>query len=488
MLKILVMGLGPGELEMLPSKNLQLLKGNYHVFVRTAKHPVVKQLENLGVKFHSFDEFYQTHETFEEVYHSIVDTLIDSVQTTKETIVYAVPGHPMVAESSVKMLLVQAAGKNIPVEILPAPSCLEAVYAALQIDPCDGLIIADALKFDERILTSGQALLFTQVYSKMAASDLKLTLMDVFKDDHQVTVVKGAGIPAIQRIELIPLHELDRLGWIDHMTSVYVQPPEAEAESIASKYSFEDFLGIMDKLRSPTGCPWDRKQTHQSLKKFLLEETYEVLEAIDEENMHKLLEELGDLLLQVVFHAQLASEKGVFDVYDVIHEISSKLLRRHPHVFGSMYLKTSGEVELTWEKIKAEEKNNKSVLDGVLKVFPALSRAEKLQKKAARVGFDWPDITGPWEKVQEEIDELKKACQSRQNDKISEEMGDLLFALVNVCRFLNIDPEESLQKANNKFIKRFLYVEEQIKEKNLQWGELNLQNMDILWEEAKKKY
>lgn len=483
-MKIIIIGLGPGGMDHMSQKSMEIIDSGSKIYLRTIKHPAAEELKAKGYVFNTFDHLYEQAQTFEEVYSGIVGALIDTVKKYRETIVYGVPGNPLVAEKTVRMLLDKAKFENIPVEVIGASSGLEAIYTSLQIDPCEGLIVLDALDFDAKVLKNNLPILFTQVYNTFIASELKLTLMDYFNEEHRVKVIKHAGMND-ERIEEIYLYELDRLHWIDHLTSLYVPSREDKVEN--NDFSLSPLMEVMEKLRGPDGCPWDRKQNHASLKKYVLEETYEVLEAIDEGNMNKLREELGDLLLQVVFHSLIAAENNIFNINDVINEITEKLVRRHPHVFGDVNVDSAEEVQVNWEKIKKAEKEQNKVLSGVPKVFPALMRAEKLQKKAAAVGFDWPDITGAVEKVKEELEEFIEANKINNFEKMKEEMGDIFFALVNVCRFLEINPEEALQSTNAKFIRRFEYIEEQIKKKNLQWNELNLQYMDMLWDEAKNK-
>ncbi len=246
--------------------------------------------------------------------------------------------------------------------------------------------------------------------------------------------------------------------------------------------AIEKLITIMDKLLSEEGCPWDREQTHESLIRYLIEETYEVIETIEDQDMHKLREELGDLLLQVVFHAALAQREGYFDFGDVAATVSQKMIHRHPHVFGTVErLETSDEVMEVWEKFKKRE-GKKNLLEGIPRSLPALMRAEKIQEKASRVGFDWPSAEGAIEKVHEEINELGEA---RTDQEIEEEMGDLIFALVNVARFKNVEPEQALQRANDKFIRRFEYIEKKAGEAGRELQEMTLEEMDILWTEAK---
>ena len=252
---------------------------------------------------------------------------------------------------------------------------------------------------------------------------------------------------------------------------------------MGKRYTFEDLKEIMKELRQK--CPWDRKQTHESLKKYLLEEAYEVIDAIELKDWQALKEELGDLLLQPIFHARIAEEEGKFNIDDVVDHLCRKLIERHPHVFGEEKAQSAEEVLKNWEKRKSEKRS--SVLEGVPKAMPALMRAEKLQKKASKVGFDWSDISQVEEKVKEEWNEFWQALKEGDREKIEHEFGDLLFALVNLARFLKIDPEEALQKANERFIKRFSYIEQKVKESGKRWEDFTLEELDRLWEEAKKR-
>ncbi len=248
--------------------------------------------------------------------------------------------------------------------------------------------------------------------------------------------------------------------------------------------SFQKLIDIMETLRGKDGCPWDREQTHQSLKPFLLEETYEVLETIDEENFTGLKEELGDLLLQVVFHARLAEESGRFSIKDVLHEINAKLIRRHPHVFGQKKIRTADEQRSHWERMKKDE-GKSSVLDGVPRSIPALYRASRIQQKAASVGFDWEIIDQVWEKVDEEMGELKESLHEEDPYKITEEFGDLLFALVNLSRFIKVQPEDALRQAIDKFIDRFRKLEKVMDDRGVDMHDASLEELDAVWDSIK---
>jgi tetrapyrrole methylase family protein/MazG family protein len=248
---------------------------------------------------------------------------------------------------------------------------------------------------------------------------------------------------------------------------------------------FDRLVAIMARLRGPGGCPWDAQQTHQSLRQYMLEEVYEVLEAVDEGDLERLGGELGDLLLQIVFHAQIANDEGRFDIADVCRKISDKLEYRHPHVFADTQVRDADEVLVNWEQLKnreAEHRQRQSALDGVPRGLPALQQALELQKKAAKVGFDWPEVTGPLEKVGEEAGELLAA--SEQAD-VEAEFGDLLFALVNCARFMQVDPEAALREANTRFSRRFRHVESAAEAGDKPLAAMTLAEMDVLWEQAK---
>jgi MazG family protein len=258
---------------------------------------------------------------------------------------------------------------------------------------------------------------------------------------------------------------------------------------------FEKLVAVQARLRAPKGCPWDREQTHESLRTYLIEEAYEVLEALESGDDAKFAEEMGDLLLQIVFHSQIASEEGRFTVAEVIREIHDKMIRRHPHVFGELQAKDSAEVLRNWEQIKAEERRagegqgkakEVSLLDGVSRALPATMEGFQLTRKASRIGFDWGDASGVLEKMQEETEELRKALSEDNSLKAEEELGDLLFAAVNLSRFLKIDPEIALKKANAKFSRRFRAMESMAREKGKEFKDLPRERMESLWDAAKK--
>lgn len=478
---IKIVGLGPGAKDALTIGTLELLKSCDKVLLRTEKHPNVEYLKSLGVVFDTYDSFYESYDSFDEVYSAISKDIIEKHNIYKD-VVYAVPGHPLVAEKSVTLLLKACEERAIETEILPAVSFIDAVMESLKIDPIEGIKIVDAFDIANQVMDKRVGLIITQVYNPLIASETKLALLEYYKDDTDIYFVRAAGVKGLESIRKIKLYDLDRQEDIDYLTSVYI-PKDLE-----NTKDFHDLLKVMEVLRGEDGCPWDFEQTHESLKRYLIEECYEVLEAIDEKDDTKLVEELGDVLLQVVFHGQIGKEEGYFNINDIIKDITEKMISRHPHVFSDVQVRDSDEVLTNWEEIKVKEKEFKSYTDTlkhVPKNLPGLLRAEKVQKKAAKVGFDWPDVAPAMDKVIEELQEVKDVYKSNKRAKIEEEVGDLIFATVNIARILDIDPEFAVNYTIDKFIKRFQYIEETAIRKGLNIKNMTLDEMDQLWNEAK---
>ncbi|MGL4731752.1 MAG: nucleoside triphosphate pyrophosphohydrolase [Clostridium sp.] len=478
---IKIAGLGPGAKEALTVGTLELLKNSENVFFRTEKHPNVEYLKSLGVEFESYDSMYEKSNSFDEVYISIAEDIIKKHEQLGD-IVYAVPGHPLVAENSVTLLIEKCEKIGIDYEIAPAVSFVDAVMESLKLDPINGIKIIDAFDINNQILDKRVGLIITQVYNNFIASETKLALLEYYKDETEIYFVRAAGVKGLESIRKIKLYELDRQEDIDYLTSIYIPKKIDEVKD------FHDLLDIMDTLRGEDGCPWDLEQDHKSLKRCLIEETYEVIEAIDEEDDIKLTEELGDVLLQVVFHSQIGKEEGYFNINDVIENICDKMINRHPHIFGNIKVSDSEEVLKNWDEIKKEEKKYESYTDqlkSVPKVLPGLLRADKVQAKAAKVGFDWDDVKPAMDKVIEELNEVKDVYNGENRSRILEEVGDLIFATVNVARLLDIDPEIALNYTIDKFIKRFNFIEECALKKGLNLLDMTLEQMDELWEEAK---
>ncbi|ACQ55073.1 nucleoside triphosphate pyrophosphohydrolase [Clostridium botulinum] len=478
-----IIGLGPGSKESITLGTIDSLKTVDKVFLRTEKHPTVEYINKLGITYETFDGEYEVGESFDDVYNSIAKSLIEASKNYSD-IIYAVPGHPLVAEKSVDILIKLCKQNDIKFKILPAVSFVDALMESLLLDPVEGLKIIDAFDIKKQVMDKRIGTIITQVYDKFIASEVKLNLMNYYKDDTEIFFVRAAGIEGLEEIRKIPLYELDRQHNIDHLTSVYI--PKVSNNS----YDFMDLLDIMDKLRGEGGCPWDKEQTHVSLKKYLIEESYEVIEAIDNKDVDMLIEELGDVLLQVVFHSQIGKEDGFFEIKDVIQFICDKMINRHPHVFADLEINNSSEVLENWDKIKSKEQGTETYTDSIrhiAKTLPALMRADKVQKKAAKVGFDWDNIEDAMKKIMEEYKEIEDVYKSKNKVKILEEIGDLLFSVVNVARFLDIDPENALNYSIDKFINRFQYIEDEAISMGRKLDNMSLEEMDKLWKEAKNK-
>jgi tetrapyrrole methylase family protein/MazG family protein len=507
---LVIAGLGPGGAGQLTAEARDVLEraaGAGRLLLRTRVHPTVDAWPALR-DAPALDRLYEGGADFDAVYDGIARAVLDAVLALPDgpdepdgpvaaggaELVYAVPGHPAIGEATVPRLRRMAAAAGVAVRLVSGLSFVDAVTAVLAVseDAPDGaawpaLRVADALALGR--IDPTVPLLVCQVYSRRVASGVKLALSAHYPDDHPVILVRAAGVPGQETVSRRPLYGVDRDGFADHLTSLWV-PPLAPLQAAREPQTLQL---VMARLRAPDGCPWDREQTHASLRKYLLEETYETLDALDAGDSGALEEELGDLLLQIVFHAQVADEAGEFDLGDVVSGIVRKLIRRHPHVFGGEQAGDAETVLRNWEALKRAERTAKgaagadgaparSMLDGVSRAMPALAYAQAVQDRAARVGFDWPDVEGVVDKVAEEARELTDAPpEARQ-----EELGDLVFSVVNLARRLGIDAEEALRAANGKFRARFAAMEGAAREAGKTLEEYDAAGLDGLWTRAKR--
>ena len=495
--QLTIVGLGSGSEDQVTMGIWRKIKEAGHVFVRTEHHPMMGLFAQEQLSYSSFDYLYEKHDQFPDVYREIVTTLIDEVHRQAQNlgsanVVYAVPGHPMVAESTVQQLIERCKEEDIKLQIVGGESFLDAAFTALQFDPIEGFALLDAAELQSHLLQPELHTIIGQVYDQFTASDVKLALMERYGDEYEVIVGHALGVPGEERIIRLPVYELDRIEGYHNLSVIYV--PRSLDEGLRNR-SFDRLHEIVSILRSPEGCPWDQEQTHQSIRKNFIEELYEALEAIDEDNPDKMQEEFGDVLLQVMMHSQMEEELGSFSIYDVLQTLNEKLIYRHPHVFGDNKAKSAEDALKSWESMKAKEQSNNGIaeqrpskLDGIPKDLPAILKAYQLQKKAAKVGFDWDSIEPVFEKIKEALEELRAAINNQTSEEQLEELGDLLFAVVNAARFIKVDPEEALAKTNLKFITRFQYIEEQLRINGKSFDHTDLVEMDKWWEEAKQKH
>jgi tetrapyrrole methylase family protein / MazG family protein len=479
MAAITIVGLGPGRKEFLTREAEEVLRTVGEIWVRTSRHPTVMEWSELP--WRPFDYLYEESEAFDTVYQKITAEIL-RLGNRPEGVAYAVPGNPWVGEFTVANILSAATQAGIPTRVIQGLSFVEPVLEMLALDALDGIFVADAITLSKRHhpqFPPSAHVLAAQLFSPELAGDVKLTLMNQYPEDHPVRLVHAAGTKDAF-VEDLPLHAIDRSKRIAHLTTLYVPPLNESA--------FEEFQETIAHLRAPEGCPWDREQTHQSIRGNLLEEAYETLEALDLEDVDKMKEEFGDLLLQILLHTQIATEAGEFRMADVVRGIDLKIRRRHPHVFGAIEVNGSGQVLQNWEKIKEEERNAKPEqakgrFDGVPISLPALEQADVYQQRAARVGFDWQNIEGVKDKVQEELLEIENSKTDKEREW---EVGDALFAMVNLARWLKVEPEAALRTANVRFRERFhrMEADAQLAGKPLQ--QLTLPEWDDLWETAKR--
>ena len=477
---IILLGLGPGDPNKLTREAWKVIESTPEIYLRTKQHPVIASFPPT-LSVHSFDSLYDKASTFEAVYEQIVADII-MLGMRPEGVVYAVPGHPLFAEATGPEIARRAREKEIAVQVIDGLSFLEPVFTLLGVDPFPHTTLVDALElavlhmppFPPSVPT-----LVAQIHSKAVASEVKLCLMEVFPEEHHVQLIHAAGT-SDATVESLALYEIDRSDKIGLLTALYI--PALEQNT-----SFEAFQEIIAHLRAPEGCPWDREQTHQTLRSHLLEESYEVLDALDADDAEAMREEFGDLLLQIVLHAQIASEYGQFTMVDILRGVHSKIVNRHPHVFAGLEISDVSGVLSNWEKLKAAErvangKAESSLLEGIAMALPALAQADQYQRRVARVGFDWQDIQGVFDKVNEELAELRSASNALER---SQEIGDLLFSVVNLARWYGIDAESALREANTRFRSRFNQMEKSVWSQGRSLSELNLEELESLWQAAK---
>lgn len=429
-MSITILGLGPGDPRSLTLEARDALAHAREVYLRTREHPTVAGLPK-HLRIHSFDHLYRKLSDFDAIYTGIAAAII--ARGTKGDVLYAVPGHPLFGEISVQKILQQARDKGIPTRVIAGVSFVDAACAALALDPLErGLQVADATDLAQQHfpqLDPDQPALIGQLYNRAVASDCKLTLLVLFPPEHTITLVHAAG-NADQSIESMPLGELDHTENFGLLTTLYVPP-------LSRPSSFDALAEIVAHLRSPEGCPWDRAQTHQSLRKDFLEECYEVLETLDEDDIPHLREELGDLLLHILLQAQIAQESGEFLMTDVVAEIGEKLVRRHPHVFGDVVVNGTDEIVANWEQIKLKERGDQPKKHALVpRGYPALAQAQKVAKKT-KTTADLDDIAGG----------VRKLKRARNRDAA---LGEILFALAAYASDKHLDAESALRVAAGK--------------------------------------
>ena len=484
-MRITVVGLGPGPAEWVsPAAVACLREPGARVFARTALHPALAALD---VRCDSFDAVYDQASTLDEVHGAIAERLLSA---SADEVALAVPGDGMLGEALLERL--RASGADV--RVMPGVPLAIGALAASGVPASEGLQAVEATALGGQGLELRVELnprwtaVVVGVYSRGVANEVKLALQHVYPPEHEVVGVHHPGL-SDQRVERLTLAEIDRGGLpLDHLTHL-VLPSVPDYCPTGSAHVLRS---IIARLRAPEiGCPWDLQQTHRTLTPYVVEEAYEVVDAIEEDHGPAALsEELGDLLLQVVLHAEIADQSDEFDWNDVVRGLSAKLVRRHPHVFGEVEVRGAADVVRNWDMLKAAEKSGEppaaSALDGVPRALPALKRAAELSRKAAKAGFDWPTRDGTLDKVREELSELLAASSLAER---REELGDLLYILAKLATQEGVDPEEALRTANTKFTRRFQALEQIAAERG--WPSLTdrpLAELEAAWREAKRRF
>ncbi|MGM0396547.1 MAG: nucleoside triphosphate pyrophosphohydrolase [Bacillota bacterium] len=482
MSRIFVVGLGPGNIDDLTLGAIRRMESGKPNYLRTERHPSVEYMKEIGIEYTAFDKLYDTKESFEKVYESIVSELTSAAKTHGD-INYFVPGNPMVAEHTVRMLLEQDEYK---IEIVSGMSFIEPILEIAGADPVEGLKVLDGIGLERSRIDINSHQIFTQVYNSRVMSETKLVLMDILPSEYGVILIHNGGMEEKEIVERIPLHEIDRSEHIGSLTSLFVPRLDKNEHKL---YDFNDIQDIMKRLRGEDGCPWDREQDHLSIRGAILEEAYELVEALEDEDPEHIVEELGDLLLQVVFHAQIGHENGDFNPIQVTSSLANKLITRHPHVFFEKNVDNSKEVVYNWNKIKYANRNITTLSERLRNIprLPALLRSYKIQERAADIGFDWDSIEGSSDKISEELAEVLEAASIHGPGSllVESEIGDLLFAAVNLSRFLEVNPEVALGRTIEKFTKRLEEMEYMADRMGIVMEEMTLEEMDSLWDKVK---
>ncbi|MDO5725805.1 MAG: nucleoside triphosphate pyrophosphohydrolase [Tissierellia bacterium] len=468
---IKIVGIGFGGYKQLSIEAWEVINEKLPLYTRTSNHPLIKSLIDKGFKIKTFDDIYNKAADHNELIDSIVDCLKEAANNSP--IVYLVPGSPTMGDMVTKRL-----SKLNNISIISGGGIGEQILAKANFFSEDYRRISCA-EINVNNLSLNYDLIIDQIEDNFNLNELKLKLLELYPENHSVYISNDLEKEDILKKEL---YELDRDIIVNPYTVILIPAIKGLDKE---RHDFTDLLEIIKILRAPKGCPWDAEQTHMSILNNLTEETYELIAAFKNDDRDEIIEELGDLMMQIIFHAQIATEIGDYNIYDIISKIVNKLYFRHPHVFGEINVDNSQEVLYNWDILKKIEKNETTVSDSMNKTkgLPALIRSQKISTKARKLGFDWESVDGVLDKISEELIEVKTAISKDAN--IAEEIGDLFFSTVSLCSFLNLDAEEILQTACEKFIKRFSKMESISKEQNINLEDLTYELWDKLWNEAK---
>lgn len=465
---IYLVGLGTGGAQELSEQALQALRRAQRIYVSQPTHPSTRLLQLAGL-------------AFEPCPAEPEKALATLLHAPERIVALAVPEHPLLGNPLTPQVLAAAAAVGRPVRMVAHRSVLEPVLEATLHAAPDGIQLIDATRLPHIAPEPTLPSLWCGIETPERLLALHARLSLLYPPDWEVILVHAPGDVGVET-QRVPLSQIPQMP-CDALTYLLVPACPRREQAYTG---FEGLTRVIAALRAPEGCPWDREQTHQSLKPHLLEETYETLEAIDSGNPAELREELGDLLLQVLMHSQIARENSTFDIDQVVQHLTEKLIARHPHVFGDAHAETAAEVLKNWDAAKRHQKGRDSVLDGVPRTMPALARAQQISKRAARVGFEWDSIHGVLDKLREEETELRQAIESGETERIASELGDLLFTVVNIARHAQIDAEQCLRQMVDRFSARFQWMETEAARQNRPLESLSPDEWEALWQQAKQ--
>ncbi len=466
---IYLVGLGAGGAQELSEYALNALRRAQRVFLTHPDHPSARALKWAGVDYEPCPQ--EPEKALELI-----------LNAPERAVAVATPGHPLVANLLSATILQAATERGRPVRLVPSRSFIEPTLEAVLFPAVEGLQVLDArrlphLRFDPTVPS-----LWFGVETPERLRAVQQQLARFYPPAFEAFLIHAPGDESLTEYRRVALHQLHQLP-CDAITYLLV-PSCSRREQVYS--GFEGLARVVAALRAPDGCPWDREQTHESLKPHLLEETYETLEAIDSGDPVALREELGDLLLQVLMHSQMARETGAFDIDGVVQYLTEKLISRHPHVFGEAHAETAEQVLKNWDRTKQAQSGRESVLEGVPRAMPALARAQEISKRAARVGFEWDSIYGVLDKLREEETELRHTIESGDRDRIASELGDLLFTVVNIARHAQVDAEDALRTMVDRFTRRFQWMEAEAARQGRALESLSADEWEELWQRAKE--
>lgn len=479
MSKITVAAVSTGDVSLLTGQVLDALHSAKRRVLRTGCHPLASWLVQHKLPFETLDTLYVNSEDFDVFNNAAADRLL-SLAVEEEDVIYAVPD--LRTDTTVTTLQ-----KKVPASVslcfLPGISHADRCMALLG-NPAERLRYSSAESFRTARVNPSEGLMLCELHSRECAGDCKLRLMNLLPDQTNIAFFSGKDDGSLE-LRWIPLFELDRQPEYNHLTACYIPPVARESRT---RYDMEDLVQVMQRLRAPDGCPWDKEQTHESLLTSLLEESYEFIGAVRDGDIDHMYDELGDVLLQVVFHAEIARQHGDFDIDDVTTAITGKMIERHPHIFGSVKADTSAQVLDNWDALKRKQRGIRTVAQAMEDVSTGLSatmRAAKVQHKAAKVGFDFPDASSALSKVHEEASEVQECLDKNIDPEM--ELGDLFFSIVNVCRLCQKNPDIALSTSTNKFIDRFKRLENSVEKAGKSIEDLTLSEMDVYWEAEKQE-